>query len=67
MKTTTKKNLIAGAAGFGVMLGTAVAAYAIPIPFLRDVLNDHLFALVVWSGVTLVGKWTASVVHRKLP
>jgi hypothetical protein len=66
MKTTTKKNLIAGAAGFGVMLGTAVAAYAIPIPFLRDAINDNFFALIVWSGVTLVGAKTARFVHGKL-
>lgn len=66
MKTTTKKNLIAGAAGFGVMVGTAVAAYAIPIPFLRDAINDHAFALLVWSVVTLVGSKTAKVVYGKL-
>jgi hypothetical protein len=66
MKTTLKKNLIAGGAGFGVMLGTAIAAYAIPIPFIRDAINDHLFALIVWSAVTLVGGKTARFVHGKL-
>lgn len=66
MKTTTKKNLIAGGAGFGVMVGTAVAAYAIPIPFLRDAINDHVFALLTWSVVTLVGAKTARFVYGKL-
>jgi hypothetical protein len=66
MKTTTKKNLAAGSAGFGVMVATAVAAYAIPIPFLREAINDHLFALIVWSGVTVLGGKTARFVYGKL-
>jgi hypothetical protein len=64
--TTTKKNLIALSAGFAVMVGTAIAAYAIPIPFLRDAINEHLFALIVWSGVTLLGGKTARLVYGKL-
>lgn len=66
MKTTTKKTLISVGAGFGVMVGAAIAAYAIPIPFLRDAINDHLFALMVWSGVTLLGGKTARFVYGKL-
>jgi 6-phosphofructokinase len=65
--TATQKNVVALSVAFGVMLGTAIAAYAIPIPALRDVLHEHAKAVIIWTMATSAGWVAARLVHDHLP
>lgn len=65
--TYTQKNVVAIGTAFGVMLLAATAAYAIPIPLLREVLADHLPAMGIWTLTTSAGWLAARLIYRQLP
>lgn len=61
-----KREAISLSVAFNVMLGTATAAWAVPIPMLREVLVDHMPALGVWVVATSAGWLAARITHRLL-
>lgn len=65
--TLTQKNIVALSTAFGVMLLTATAAYAIPIPALREVLAEHMPAMGIWTIATSAGWVAARFVYARLP
>lgn len=65
--TETQKNLVALATAFGVMVATATAAYAIPIPALREVFAQHMPAIGIWTLATSAGWVAARLVYERLP
>jgi hypothetical protein len=62
--TDIQKDVVSYGAGFGMMLTTSAASYAIPIPMLREILTDHFAAVVVWTLCTCVG-WLVTIYIRK--
>jgi len=62
--TNLEKDATSAAVGFVMMIATATASYAVPIPMLRDLLTQHLAAIVVWTVCTSIG-WGGTFYVRK--